>query len=636
MYNDYNENSGNLEYNSIDTGAQNADYNTVNTTYSSDNNGFNTDNNTNLDDVYKPSTSFDSTTYNSSNDDEKSKRPIIFTIIIIIVILLILGILGFFGYKYLFSKTNSSDIDSIIVEGGSLNPVFSIDNEEYTVESLNESIKLICTYKGKKVNNEGCNKSIVLNNNSPITQVIKSNKKEYKFNIVQINSDSPIINNVSGNDAKDWTKKVTLTVDATFKKEKNKESYSFDGGKTFQESNTKEITSSGDVLIVVRDSENNMSSIYTEKVEMVDSTAPTFDVSISNKIATISVKDSESGVTNLMVTESSDEPSNFTSIDLTKETIIRYTAIKDGVFYAWAKDKAGNIRSEKFTIGNATNSSKTPNNNSNGNNNNNNNNQIPSISETITITGVKTNTSSWTNSVVVTINAKSNKSGTLIYSFDGGKTYQNSNSKTFNSNMDVVAVVKNNSTGKISNSVVKKISNIDVTPPNCASVEGASVEWTKDSRNISVLCSDSGSGCKVSKVTKNYNTTTKTAYISIYDNAGNKKDCPVNVYVDKTAPLLTYEMFLDSNPKKFQLFITDNESGIDLNTVKYKEKILKNGIDNIWHGHDKFDGSKEINASNGIEYQYRFTKKIGVYKYFTITASDKLGNTSEIQISVKD
>ena len=95
-------------------------------------------------------------------------------------------------------------------------------------------------------------------------------------------------------------------------------------------------------------------------------------------------------------------------------------------------------------------------------------------------------------------------------------------------------------------------------------------------------------------------------------------------------------MFLDNNPKKFQLFITDNESGIDLNTVKYKEKILKNGIDNIWHGHDKFDGSKEINASNGIEYQYRFTKKIGVYKYFTITASDKLGNTSEIQISVKD
>ena len=425
-----------------------------------------------------------------------------------------------------------------------------------------------------------------------------------------------------------------MTVDATFKKEKNKESYSFDGGKTFQESNTKEITSSGDILIVVRDSENNMSSIYTEKVEMVDSTAPTFDVSISNKIATISVKDSESGVTNLMVTESSDEPSNFTSIDLTKETIIRYTAIKDGVFYAWAKDKAGNISSEKFTIGNATNSSKTPNNNSNGNNNN--NNQIPSISETITITGVKTNTSSWTNSVVVTINAKSNKSGTLIYSFDGGKTYQNSNSKTFNSNMDVVAVVKNNSTGKISNSVVKKISNIDVTPPNCASVEGASVEWTKDSRNISVLCSDSGSGCKVSKVTKNYNTTTKTAYISIYDNAGNKKDCPVNVYVDKTAPLLTYEMFLDSNPKKFQLFITDNESGIDLNTVKYKEKILKNGIDNIWHGYDKFDGSKEINASNGIEHQYRFTKKIGVYKYFTITASDKLGNTSEIQISVKD
>lgn len=48
-------------------------------------------------------------------------------------------------------------------------------------------------------------------------------------------------------------------------KRKNKESYSFDGGKTFQESNTKEITSSGDVLIVVRDSENNMSSIYTEK-----------------------------------------------------------------------------------------------------------------------------------------------------------------------------------------------------------------------------------------------------------------------------------------------------------------------------------------------------------------------------------
>ena len=584
---------------------------------------------------YQASTSFDYPNYMGSDDggEENKGKKTITTIVTIIILLIIISMLGFFGYTYFSSNKNKGNIDSITVEGGTLNQEFSLSNSEYSIESINDSVKLICTYKGKKINIEGCNKSIVLNDKSTTDVSIKINGKNYNFSIVKVNSDSPVITEVTGNDAIDWVKSTTLSVEATFKNKPNSEAYSFDGGKTWQKDNKKQFKQNGDVSIVVRDESNNLSAIYTEKIEMIDSVAPTLEVAVSNKLATITAKDNDSGITNLMVTENDSEPKDFASVALTKETIMKYNAITDGNFYVWAKDKAGNVGKKKFTIGNPTNiNNNNANNNGNSNISNNNNGNNNVIEEVITISNVSGNTSSWTSNVTLKVNASTNKSNSkLVYSFDGGKTYQESNTKNFTSNQEVKIYVKNSITGKTA-SVVEKITHIDTTAPNCSSIEGASTTWTKDDRNITVICSDNGSGCKYAKTTKTFNTTTKSSNITIYDNAGNKAECSVNVYVDKTGPELTYNMMLDNTPKKFHLFVTDNESGINLDTVKYKEKILKNGVDNIWH--KNFNNSKELNSLDGIYYQYRFTKEISIYKYFTITASDNLGNISEIQISV--
>ena len=79
--------------------------------------------------------------------------------------------------------------------------------------------------------------------------------------------------------------------------------------------------------------------------------------------------------------------------------------------------------------------------------------------------------------------------------------------------------------------------NIDKVAPSCGTITGASTSWTNKDRNITVGCNDSNSGCKNNTVSKKFSSDTKTDTITIEDNAGNTKECAVNVYIDKTPPL---------------------------------------------------------------------------------------------------
>ena len=79
--------------------------------------------------------------------------------------------------------------------------------------------------------------------------------------------------------------------------------------------------------------------------------------------------------------------------------------------------------------------------------------------------------------------------------------------------------------------IVKDLS--DNTPPECGEALGESTEWTKEDREITMTCEDKN-GCE--SVTKVFDKTTKVGYITVVDGKGNKRNCPVNVYVDKTAP----------------------------------------------------------------------------------------------------
>ncbi len=116
---------------------------------------------------------------------------------------------------------------------------------------------------------------------------------------------------------------------------------------------------------------------------------------------------------------------------------------------------------------------------------------------------------------------------------DGGESGCKPVTKTYNSTTKTDTITLIDGAGN-STSVTVNVY-VDKTKPSCGKVSGDSTSWTKNNRTISVACSDSHSGCTGSG-SKTFTSTTKTGTVQIKDNAGNTKDCSVNVYVDKTPP----------------------------------------------------------------------------------------------------
>ena len=110
----------------------------------------------------------------------------------------------------------------------------------------------------------------------------------------------------------------------------------------------------------------------------------------------------------------------------------------------------------------------------------------------------------------------------------------------------------------------------DKTPPTCGEVIGDSTEWTKEDRTITVNCTDDRNGCE--SVTKTFDSTTKIGYIEIKDGNNNTTSCPVNVYVDKTPPVITK---IEDNPgcikspNTISIKLTAEENGSGVNRWQY-------------------------------------------------------------------
>ena len=79
------------------------------------------------------------------------------------------------------------------------------------------------------------------------------------------------------------------------------------------------------------------------------------------------------------------------------------------------------------------------------------------------IISIDGNSSSWTTSKKITVNAKDIESGIQAYSFDGGKTWQKENYKVFSKNQTVNIVVQDN-VGNTSNGKIE-LTKIDPTIP---------------------------------------------------------------------------------------------------------------------------------------------------------------------------
>ncbi len=163
----------------------------------------------------------------------------------------------------------------------------------------------------------------------------------------------------------------------------------------------------------------------------------------------------------------------------------------------------------------------------------------------------------WTNkNVTLTIIPEDNDEK-LQYSFDDGKTWQDSDKKTFTSNQTVTARVKDSS-GNVSESKSYTITNIDKIPPTCKTsinYGGRTVTsggWVNASQAkvttsspiiINGTCSDQGGSQCVSNVSDKVTGETKGTTISpgtVKDHAGNTTKCSsVTIKVDQTNPTCT-------------------------------------------------------------------------------------------------
>ena len=110
----------------------------------------------------------------------------------------------------------------------------------------------------------------------------------------------------------------------------------------------------------------------------------------------------------------------------------------------------------------------------------------------------------------------------------------------------IVSVEAYNTDGGYAKATQSSLYN-DSTPPTCGNISGEArhdedyLTHKGDTRRITIGCIDNenGSGCTKDKFIKTFDTQMEYGTITISDNAGNTRDCPVRVNIDWTAPSFT-------------------------------------------------------------------------------------------------
>ena len=151
------------------------------------------------------------------------------------------------------------------------------------------------------------------------------------------------------------------------------------------------------------------------------------------------------------------------------------------------------------------------------------------------ISNVTVSESTWTNNpVTVTVNASDALSGIASYSFDGGASWQVSNSKTFSETNDSIVVkVKDNAGNETTYSEIVKISSIDATAPETPVIyaENGTVylsnqnfdfdEATDSPEHLEYKIGDGGTWITYEEPLTLVNTYDVTVYARSVDEAGN-------------------------------------------------------------------------------------------------------------------
>lgn len=410
--------------------------------------------------------------YDNLYTDGEDRRPKLLLIILGIVALVFIIFISFFACSKVNKKSDNNFLQSITISGGSLSPNFSKSVFEYFATVDGEFTTVSCKTESSKANTEGCNKRIYLTEECvPHTIKVVSqagNKREYKLNICKQDKNAPVIKNVVMTPEGYSKDKVTLTIEVDSVNELASEAYSFDGGSTWQKSNTYVVTENGSVEIKVKDIKNNVSASFTKEIDKIDKTVPKVSVkgSIGSGVSTSSNVEL-TAVIDPISTESGYQYQWYRNDTLIqKATSNSYLATSSGNYKVRVTTGSGNstvsgiYKVNKISTGGGSTTTKPK----------------PSNNYKLLINGVSGNAQNWTKGPV-TLKISATASNGLhgeAYSFDGGSTWQKSNSKSFNSNSNVSIVVRDKKGNKTDTYIIY-ITKIDNIKPSVSINGGTSI-----------------------------------------------------------------------------------------------------------------------------------------------------------------
>ena len=341
---------------------------------------------------------------------------------------------------------------------------------------------------------------------------------------------------------------------------------------------TKEVTSNKTYYVYAKDALGNIS--HKEVVVSHIDTATPIIVSLTEQseygatsTITAVAKDTESGITGYAFTESSSEPTSWTSVDnVITESTYTYTATKNGTIYFWVKDGAGHKINKAITVT-----------------------KVDATAPTVTLS--LSDETTWTKSKTLTMNFSDNDSGLAGYAVTTTETTPTawtnisgtniSKTQTITTNGTYYVWVKDNA-GLVSH-VSKIISYIDTTVPT------ASMTLTKTSNSITVNASaskDSQSGIAKYEYSKDGTTYysspnstytftglsvgTYTIYLRVTDNVGN---------VENTTAQVTITILLTTKITQLATTDTTNLATDDYGNARYIGKNPNNYVSfdgDIW------------------------------------------------------
>lgn len=399
-------------------------------------------------------------------NDGEDKKPKLVIIIASIIGALILILIFAFACTKLNKKSSNNYLSSLSVTNAEMTPQFDKMTLEYNVTTTEDTVAIKCSAEHKKAYTSGCDKRIYLQDEcvEHIVSVTSQTKqvRKYELKICKQAKEAPIIKEVKKTPTTFTSSSVKVEVIAESKNKLHEEAYSFDGGMTYQKENYIEVSENKSLEIKVRDEKNNESAVLNEEIQNIDTTKPTVLIEGSTK----SGEETTSNVLLTATVEPTETPSGYKyqwykgTSKIKNATEITYNATSSGKYKIEVTTGSNNkATSEVYTVNIKTSGTSKPSGGGTNKKPSVNNNKVPPV---VKVSGIPTN---WTtNNVTLKISATAvNGLHSTAYSFDGGKTYQKENSKTFTSNTKGTIVVRD----KRGNSTKYEfnISKIDKTVP---------------------------------------------------------------------------------------------------------------------------------------------------------------------------